>query len=217
MIQTVRTKKAGGRNRAPVMYRPYLPGSLEDGGAAATGGSTAIPPSATRLLALLVGRRGGLLELALDAADVLRVPQELLEDAPLALARRRTERRRLQVGHVEHHCLRAPDRLLVRAVDCVRKGARVQVPVAGREPAVLRPRRRRCRGGEELHERPDRRRVSEGDEQVARNLDRAGVGACGDRRERRNVEAAAGLRLRRAEDDARDEVTLEHHRGLRRA
>src|ERR1700726_2227861 len=96
-------KSAGARKNAPTRYRPSLPGSPVGGGAATTGGSAVIPPALMSLL--LVRRRCCGLELFLDPADVLGVLQERLEEAPLARARRGAERRRLVVGHVEHHRL----------------------------------------------------------------------------------------------------------------
>ena len=124
--------------------------------------------------------------------------QERLEDAPLALADGRAERRRLLVRHVEHDALRALDRRTDRAVDRVRVGARRHVVVAGREPALLRP--GRCRPPA-----------------VARNFTNASIAGlsrnvtnrspatstavdgapAGDRREREHVEAGVRLRLRR--------------------
>src|SRR2546428_686903 len=83
--------------------------------------------------------------------------------------------------------------------------------VAGAEAARLRP-RLSCRSGrEELDERLDRRRVTERDEQVARDLDAVCAGPGVDGREREDVEPGSGLRLRRGQDHAADEVGLEHH------
>src|SRR4029079_17896589 len=108
---------AGARKTAVVRIRPSLPGSDEGGGAATTGGSAVIPPALKRpvLLALLVGRGRGCLQLLLDARDVLRVPEELLEQPPLALPCRAAERRRLLVRHVEHDGLRGSDQGLASA------------------------------------------------------------------------------------------------------
>src|SRR5947209_3466684 len=92
---------AGARNTAVVRMRPRRPGSAEGGGAATTGGSAVIPPALKCLLALLVCGRCRRLELLLDARDVGRLLQELLEEPPLALTGRTAEGRRLQVRHVE--------------------------------------------------------------------------------------------------------------------
>src|SRR5437899_3032057 len=126
-----------------------------------TGGSAVIPPGLTSLLALLVRRRRRRLELLLDAAHVGRGLNELLEEPPLALTGRAAERGRLLVGHVEHDRLRAGDQGLVCLVDCVGVHRRTEVVVARRKPADLRPCSGGWGGGEELHERPDRRRVAE--------------------------------------------------------
>src|SRR5581483_1383674 len=131
-------KIAGVRKSAPVRYRPSLPGSESGGGAATTGGSAVIPPTPNELLLVRGLRRR--FELRLDAGDVARVLEELLEQPPLTLARRRSERRRLVVGHVEHDRLRRQDRGLARAGDRVGIDARRHVVVAGPEPALLRPR-----------------------------------------------------------------------------
>src|SRR5581483_4414268 len=183
-------RSAGARKTAVVSARPSLPGSAEGGGAATTGGSAVIIPPLTRslLLALLVGRSSGRLELLLDARDVLRVAQELLEQAPLTLTGRTAERRRLLVGHVEDHRLRGEDRRLARLRDRVRIDARRHVLVARAEAALLRPDLGGLRGGEVLHERLDRLIVTERHEQVARDLDGARPRAGLDRREREHVE-----------------------------
>src|SRR5581483_3023000 len=140
-----------------------LPDPAEGGGAATTGGSAVIPPALTRtsLLALLVGRRGGRLELLLDPRHVLRVAQELLEQPPFALAGRTAERRRLLVRHVEHDGLRAEDRGLARLRDRVRIHARRHVLVARAEAALLRPDLGRRCGREVLDESLDGRVVAE--------------------------------------------------------
>src|SRR5262252_11182313 len=142
---------AGRRNRAPVPYR-RSPGPVSPGGAAATDGSAVTLPALKRLLALLVGgcRRG--LELLLDPCHVARVAQEVLEEAPLALADGRPERGRLLVGHVERDVLRRRDR--GRGLPC----GRVRVDTCGhplvarREPAARGPSLRRGRRAQELHE-----------------------------------------------------------------
>src|SRR5437588_11185969 len=149
------------------MYRPVRPGSPDGGGAATTGGSAVIPPALTSLLALLVRRYRGGLQLLLDAADVARALQALLEEPPLTLTVRAAERRRLLVRHVEYDRLRAGDRGLVCLVDRVGVDRRAELVVARGESADLRPRRRRRGGAEELHERLDCRSVAERDEQVA--------------------------------------------------
>src|SRR5690348_796084 len=112
-------KRAGPRNSSAVRKRPSLPPPPEAGGAAATGGPAVIPPALTRLL-LLVRRRRGRFELLLDPGDVLRALQELLEQTPLPLARRRAECRRLVVGHVEDDRLRRQERRFRRPGDRVR-------------------------------------------------------------------------------------------------
>src|SRR5579859_1267847 len=148
--------KTGPRKSAVVRYRASRSGSAEEGGGApTTGGSAVIPPALTLLLALLVGRRRGRFELLLDAADVLRVPEELLEQAPLALAGGAAERRRLLVGHVEHDRLGRRDRSLAQLRDGVRVDAGGDVLVAGAESTLLRPHPCGRRGREIVHERTD--------------------------------------------------------------
>src|SRR5215471_21563780 len=100
------------------------PGSAPGGGAAATGGSAVIPPELTSLLV-----RGGCrrFELLLDARHVLRVLEELLEQAPHALARGRAEGRRLVVGQVEDDRLRVQQGHLGRAGDRIRVDTRRNV------------------------------------------------------------------------------------------
>src|SRR5919204_2429709 len=101
-------KSAGPRKITAIRYRPSRPGSAAGGGAATTGGSAVTPPALKSLLPLLVrGCRGGL-ELLGDPGRVARRLQEVLEDAPLALARGRSERRRLLVRHVEDDGLGRP-------------------------------------------------------------------------------------------------------------
>src|SRR5258708_3487028 len=127
--------KTGPRKSAAVKYRASRSDWAEEGGGApTTGGSAVIPPALTSLLALLVGRRCGRFQLLLDPTDVLRVPEELLEQAPLALAGGAAERRRLLVGHVEHDRLRGRDRSLAQLRDGVRVDAGGHVLVAGAEP-----------------------------------------------------------------------------------
>src|SRR6266568_4522098 len=208
-------RTAGARKNAPVRYLPSRPGSAEGGGAAATGGSAVIPPALTSLLALLVRLRRRGFELLCDAARVTGGLEEVLEEPPLALGGGPAEGRRLLVGHVEDDRLRGLDRPLGGLRDRVRVDAGRHVVIAGAEAARLRPRLGGRRRGEVLHERLDRRRVTEGDEKIAGDLDAAV--SCGlDRRERERIEPRARLRLRRREDDAPDEVGLEHHRRLRR-
>src|SRR5438874_196642 len=190
-------KSAGPRKSAPTRYLPTLPGSAPGGGAATTGGSTATPPALNALLALLVGRCRGGLELLLDPGDVLRVPQEGLEDPPLALSGGGAERRRLLVRHVEHDRLRLPDRGLGRPGDRIRVDARRDVLVARAEAALLRPRLGGGSGGEELDECLDRRGVAERDQEIAADLDRARVRSGCDRRPGEGVEAGVRLRFRR--------------------
>src|SRR5437763_7472256 len=168
-------KRAGPRKNTPTRYLPSLPDSAEGGGAATTGGSAVIPPALTFLLARLVRRCGGRLELRCDALHVAGRLEEVLEDPPLALTGSRAERRRLLVRHVEHDGLRTPDRSLRRTRDRVRIDARRNVLVARPEAPLLRPDLGRLRGGEVLHERLDRGRVAERDEQVAADLHRARV------------------------------------------
>src|SRR5436309_7000461 len=110
-------KSAGPRKNTPTRYLPSLPGSAEGGGAATTGGSAVIPPALTSLLARLVRRCGGRLELRCDALRVVRRLEEVLEDSPLALSGGRAEGRRLLVRHVEHDGLRGADRSLRRPRD----------------------------------------------------------------------------------------------------
>src|SRR5216684_5428401 len=209
--------KTGPRKSAVVKYRASRSDSAEEGGGApTTGGSAVIPPALTFLFALLVRRCRSRFQLLLDAADVLRVPKELLEQAPFALTGGTAERRRLLVGHVEDDRLRRRDRSLAQFGDGVRVDAGRHVLVAGAEPTLLRPHLRGRRGREIVHERSDRRSVTEGDEEVSRDLDAVRSRPVVGRRELEDVEARYRLRLRRREDDAADEVGLEHHRCLRR-
>src|SRR5437773_1908358 len=171
-------KSAGARKIAPTRYLPSRPGPAEGGGAATTGGSAVIPPALmSRLLPCLVRRGGCCLELRGDARRVARRLEEVLEQSPLARAGGRAERRRLLVRHVEHDGLRGADRCFRGAGDRIRIDARRDVLVAGPEAALLRPDLRGRRGGEVLHERLDRRGVAERDEEVATDLDRAGIRA----------------------------------------
>src|SRR5205085_810751 len=111
-------RRVGARKNAPTPNLPSLPDPEPGGGAATTGGSTLIPPTPNSLLLVRGGGRG--FELLLDARDVLRVLQEVLEQPPLALARGGAECRRLLVGHVEDDVLRLSDRSLGSASDRVR-------------------------------------------------------------------------------------------------
>src|SRR6476659_614264 len=151
-----------------------MPGPEGAGEAASTSGSAVMVPELTSyaLLALLVRRRRGRLQLLLDSRHVRRVLQVLLEEPPLALARGRAERGRLLVGHVEDHVLRRRDRRGGCPRRRVRVDARRHVLVAGGEAALGRPRSRGGGGREELHERLDRRGVTERDDRVAADLDR---------------------------------------------
>ena len=144
---------------------------------------------------------------------VRRVAQEVLEEAPLALADGRAERARLLVGHVEGDVLRLRDRRGGRA------GGRVRVDA--------RPACSCCRS----RSRPSRPTpvAAAG---VARNFTNAWIAGVSlkativsppittdgrravDRRERELAVVGSGLRLHGR--DAGDEVALHHDRRLRR-
>src|SRR5215831_9399478 len=158
---------AGSRNRSPVRYRRYFSvlAPMGTGGAATGGGSAVTPPTVTLLLGLLVRLRGGRLQLLCDPLHVLGVLEEVLEQAPLALAGGRAERGRLVVGHVEHNRLRLLHRHGGRARDRVGEHTRAHVVVARRESARLRPRGGGLRGGEERLECGDGRIRAERDDQ----------------------------------------------------
>src|SRR5690348_11791831 len=101
---------AGSRKSVPARYR-LIPGPVSGGGAGATVGSAVMLPEVISAPGLLLVRgRGRRLELLLDPLHVVRVPEEVLEEAPLALPDGRAERRRLLIGHVERDVLRLRDR-----------------------------------------------------------------------------------------------------------
>src|SRR5437763_1142966 len=109
MTQTPSSTTAGARNASVIPCLRKRPGSPA-GGAPATGGSAVIvlltksPRERSQLL--LERLRRGRLQRGGDAAHVLRTLEEVLEDLPLALARRAAECDRLEVGHVEADGLR---------------------------------------------------------------------------------------------------------------
>src|SRR5206468_2087940 len=106
---------AGRRKKAATPCLRRRAGSAAAGGAPSRGGSAVmLAPPATLLLVECLGRGG--LQRRSRSVDVLGVLQEVLEDLPLALAGRRAERRRLEIGEVEARHLRPNERL--------RRGAR---------------------------------------------------------------------------------------------